>query len=266
LEQGGYYVGWDTEKLKRRLVDLVKFKESPTWKVVGGERRIAENKFRLKEEDLIGLAALLEKVVGLREDAKKDKEEKTQAKRKREDEERERGLAIRFSAMQGMIRTEQLSLNSTQNASLVADPQRKRRKKSQPPAHIFSSPGGGIVQNSTNSQSTEVELPPAKEFTTTPLLWMPQVSPVHQVHRQVTASASSESHVRPTLPAAKLSSMFLELLKSQEAKQQQEKDELKEEIVQMKNELTNINCTLEKLCMVMEDIRTRTEIFRQREH
>ena len=38
LEQGGYYVGWDTEKLKRRLVDLVKFKESPTWKVVGGER------------------------------------------------------------------------------------------------------------------------------------------------------------------------------------------------------------------------------------
>jgi len=45
---------------------------------------------------------------------------------------------------------------------------------------------------------------------------------------------------------------------SQEAKQQQEKEELKEEIVQIKNELTNINCTLEKLCMVMEDIRTRT--------
>lgn len=91
LEQEGYYVGWDTDKLKRRLVHLVKFKESPTWKVVGGEHRIAENKFRLKEGDLIGLAAVLEKVVGLKEDAKKDKEKKTQAKRKREDEERERG-------------------------------------------------------------------------------------------------------------------------------------------------------------------------------
>ena len=170
LEQGGYYVGRDTDKLKRRLVDLVKFKESPTWKVGGGECRIAENKFRLKERNLIGLAALLEKVVGQREDAKKKKEEKTQAKRKREDEEREQGLAIRFSAMQEMIRTEQLSLNSIQNVFLVADPQRKRKKKSQSSAHIFSSPGAGIVQNSTNSQSTEVELPPAKEFTTTPLL------------------------------------------------------------------------------------------------
>ena len=85
LEQGGYYVGWDTEKLKRRLVDLMKFKKSPTWKVVGGEHRIAENKFLFKEGDLIGLVALLEKVVVLREDAEKDKEEKTQAKRKRED-------------------------------------------------------------------------------------------------------------------------------------------------------------------------------------
>ena len=87
MEQGRYYVDWNTDKLKRRLVDLVKFKESPTWKVVGGERRIAENKFRLKEGDFVELAALLEKVAGLREeDAKNDKQEKTQAKRKRKDE------------------------------------------------------------------------------------------------------------------------------------------------------------------------------------
>ncbi|PWW78455.1 hypothetical protein C7212DRAFT_315826, partial [Tuber magnatum] len=35
LEQEGYYQGWDVERLKRRLVDLVKFKENPTWKRIG---------------------------------------------------------------------------------------------------------------------------------------------------------------------------------------------------------------------------------------
>ncbi|PWW77864.1 hypothetical protein C7212DRAFT_313323, partial [Tuber magnatum] len=35
LEQEGYYLGWDVERLKRRLVDLVKFKENPTWKSIG---------------------------------------------------------------------------------------------------------------------------------------------------------------------------------------------------------------------------------------
>jgi len=141
-----------------------------------------------------------------------------------------------------MIRTEQLSLNSTQNTSLVADPQGKRKKKSRAPTHIMASLDGGIIRNSsaTNSPSTEVHLPSAKEPTSTPILWIPQVSPVRQVHRQVTASTPSESHARPTLPAAKLSSMFLELLKSPEAKQLQEKEELKEEIVQIKDELRNI--------------------------
>ena len=41
--------------------------------------------------------------------------------------------------MQGIIHTEQLSLNSTQNASLVADLQRKRKKRFPSQAHTFTS-------------------------------------------------------------------------------------------------------------------------------
>ena len=129
LEEKGYYLGWDVERLKRRLVDMVKVKENPTWKRIGGERQIADNKFQRNESDLIRLAALLEKVMGLKEDAKKDKEDKTIAKRKAEEEERGRGLALRFSAMQGMIPTEQLCFNNTENASFVTYPRQKRKKR-----------------------------------------------------------------------------------------------------------------------------------------
>ncbi|KAG0634769.1 hypothetical protein HOY80DRAFT_1025551 [Tuber brumale] len=94
LEERGYYICWDAAKLKRRLMDLVKFKENPVWKEMGGGRQIANNKFQLNVSDLIRLAAPLEKVMGLKEDVRKDKEEKTAAKRKVEEEERDRGLTI----------------------------------------------------------------------------------------------------------------------------------------------------------------------------
>jgi len=50
-------------------------------------------------------------------------------KRKAEEEERGRGLALRFSAMQGMIPTEQLCFNNTENASFVTYPRQKRKKR-----------------------------------------------------------------------------------------------------------------------------------------
>ena len=95
---------------------------------------------------------------------------------------------------------------------------------------------------------------------------MPPASPIRQVYQQSTSSSSTEPNSRHTLPAAKLSSMFLKLTKSQESKREKETEEIKEEMKEIRHELRQINSTLGELCTIMEDIRTRTEVYRQREN
>ncbi|KAG0633306.1 hypothetical protein HOY80DRAFT_1064388 [Tuber brumale] len=216
---------------------------------MGGGRQIANNKFQLNECDLIRLAAPLENVMGLKENARKDKEEETTVKRKVEEEERDRGLTIRLLAMQGMIRTEQLSLNNTENASRGADPQCIIRKHQRLPEHITASPGGGILEELVPENSATIAAaPPIQQCIRTPepVLWMPPISPIHQAHRHVPADTSSSSQ-NPTchiLPVAKLSSIFLELTQALETKREKDKEEFKMQIETMGNELREIHSLL----------------------
>ncbi|KAF8242738.1 hypothetical protein K440DRAFT_616009 [Wilcoxina mikolae CBS 423.85] len=79
LRNRGYFHDRDGEYIKRRMVDLIKFKESPGWKpgIEGheGERILGSNKFGITAESLISLVAPLEKVAHLREEALQRKDE-----------------------------------------------------------------------------------------------------------------------------------------------------------------------------------------------
>jgi exonuclease VII large subunit len=97
LEAEGYFRGWTVQRLQTRLKDLVRFKEKAQWLEWPNGQRVLDpkNKFGLDANGLTLLAAPLEKVEHLREEARRQREEKTGTKRKAEDEALQRALQIR---------------------------------------------------------------------------------------------------------------------------------------------------------------------------
>jgi hypothetical protein len=219
------------EKLKRRVKELIQFKESPKWKTIGGEKVLADNKFNLDRDSLVLLASHLEKVAHLRDNKEKTKQQNA-VKRKEQDECQKRGIAMRHAALlPGMVRTEDVVPGE---APSVADPHKKRKKRKPVPgelppfgerrkrqrtlpARVEGTPGGGIRLNSSPT-------PPSRSSQT---MFVPERSPI----KQLKCSGSGE---REIIPVAKLATMFQELTREMEQKRTAEIEGLRRELAAVK--------------------------------
>jgi FtsZ-binding cell division protein ZapB len=103
LEAEGFCKGWKVARIQNAVKDLVEFKEKATWtEWCDGQRVLVENRFRLDANGLTLLAAPLEKVEHLREQAQQQRQEKTGAKRRAEEQAEQRSHLIRDRAKRTM--------------------------------------------------------------------------------------------------------------------------------------------------------------------
>jgi hypothetical protein len=103
LEAEGFCKGWKVARIQNAVKDLVEFKEKAIWtEWPDGQRVLVENRFRLDANGLTLLAAPLEKVEHLREEAQQQRQEKTGPKRRAEEQAEQRSHRIRDRAKRTM--------------------------------------------------------------------------------------------------------------------------------------------------------------------
>jgi hypothetical protein len=103
LETEGFCQGWKVARIQNTVTDLVELKEKATWtEWPDGQRVLVENRFPLDANGLTLLAAPLEKVQHLREEAQQQRQEKTGAKRRAEEQAEQRSHLIRVQAKRTM--------------------------------------------------------------------------------------------------------------------------------------------------------------------
>jgi hypothetical protein len=114
--------------MKRRVAEMIEFKESAKWSALeseadgqsfGSDAARSSNKFGITAQSMICLAAPLEKCAHLKEVASERRGEQTEARRNLEMQQKARGQAMRQASYEGLINTR--GLLRAVNSSAAAD-------------------------------------------------------------------------------------------------------------------------------------------------